>query len=322
MPDENGGPTPSENANQNAPPPPPSLPTIEERLAALEAESRTNREKEKPNSLWSEVKAGEWWLIRIGAATLLVNIVIAYIYYGQLSQMRIATEASTKATGFASDSLEQSEGQFERTVTQLIYQTASQAESAKATQLAAKAAQESLMQHDADRRPYVIGKLLGTVEVSPEKVIQTNLELINWGQSLAKDVALDGHIWYGENMPEMVDKYFAHLPKNPKSKNSFFLIPRSGEDDPKSPSFKYATIDSGNQAPPTKPLISLKAMMGALSLREGYGTGILRGIDIGLISAITLCFREQWPTGFNITKFIRARSSARISNLTATPSRR
>jgi hypothetical protein len=88
----------------------------------------------------NEVRTGEWWLIRIGALTLVVNIVIAYIYYGQLKQMQIATEASARAAGYAGDALQQSDGQFQRTVTQLIYQTVSQAESASATKKSAGAA--------------------------------------------------------------------------------------------------------------------------------------------------------------------------------------
>jgi hypothetical protein len=57
----------------------------------------------KPNEsstekLEKEIKHGEWWLIGIGVATLLINTIIALIYWGQLRQMTTATIEATKAT--------------------------------------------------------------------------------------------------------------------------------------------------------------------------------------------------------------------------------
>lgn len=55
--------------------------------------------------LEKDIKRGEWWLIRIGIATLLINTVIAVIYWGQLQEMRKATLAATQASETAKDTL-------------------------------------------------------------------------------------------------------------------------------------------------------------------------------------------------------------------------
>lgn len=52
-----------------------------------------------------DIKSGEKWLIGIGIATILVNVIIACIYYGQLKEMRKATQATTDAVRVARDTL-------------------------------------------------------------------------------------------------------------------------------------------------------------------------------------------------------------------------
>src|SRR5271163_1601623 len=102
----------SEQSSQNAgnpegryPPLPPIEPTLEQRVMSLEAEARSDARQKNPDDLATVVKKAEWWMIGINAATLITTIIIACIYYHQLTQMRIATDASTNAVEIASDSL-------------------------------------------------------------------------------------------------------------------------------------------------------------------------------------------------------------------------
>jgi hypothetical protein len=87
MPVENGGKDVQDKPSGEAggPPPKPANPNPKCNESGTE-------------KLEKEIEKGEWWLIRIGVATLLINTVIALIYWGQLNQMRIATTEATKAT--------------------------------------------------------------------------------------------------------------------------------------------------------------------------------------------------------------------------------
>jgi hypothetical protein len=93
----------------------------------------------------NQIRNGEWALVIVGALTILVNIVIAYIYYGQLQQMRIATQASTRSAQLAADADEMAEGQFERTMHQTIAQTVTQAEASQTSLQALVAVQRAFM---------------------------------------------------------------------------------------------------------------------------------------------------------------------------------
>jgi hypothetical protein len=55
--------------------------------------------------LEQDLRVGERWLIGIGIATLLINSIIALIYWGQLKEMRMATEAATQASKTAKETL-------------------------------------------------------------------------------------------------------------------------------------------------------------------------------------------------------------------------
>jgi hypothetical protein len=66
------------------------------------AESGTqSKENETVRELEEDIRTGEHWLIRVGAAGVIMNVVIALIYYGQLTEMRKATRASEKAAAAA-----------------------------------------------------------------------------------------------------------------------------------------------------------------------------------------------------------------------------
>jgi hypothetical protein len=72
-----------------------------------------------------------------------VNSFIAYIYYQQLNQMRIATEASTKAVNLASDTLQYNASQFDRAMQQTVSQTVSQYQGTQESIVAANAAKSA-----------------------------------------------------------------------------------------------------------------------------------------------------------------------------------
>lgn len=59
--------------------------------------------------LVQDIKAGEIWLIVVQAATLVVGMIVAYIYYGQLQQRTAATQAAAKSAQVASDAFETSQ---------------------------------------------------------------------------------------------------------------------------------------------------------------------------------------------------------------------
>jgi hypothetical protein len=76
-------------------------------------------EENKSTKLEQEIRSGEVWLIRITFASVVVNLIIASIYYGQLIQMRKATKAAQDAARaaqvascVASDTLKSNKEQF------------------------------------------------------------------------------------------------------------------------------------------------------------------------------------------------------------------
>jgi hypothetical protein len=98
MPDETSSQPPSGDTNGH--PLTQSSPfesAIEQRIVALEANSRARPQKEPSSQVLEEMRAGEWWLIGINGALLIATIVISCIYYHQLEEMRKATTATQQA---------------------------------------------------------------------------------------------------------------------------------------------------------------------------------------------------------------------------------
>ena len=140
MPDQSG----SENPSDDPKKPDAMTPTIEQRLMALERDAHTHTETDETSKLTDEI---HW----VHKATLIIQIVLGVIgifaliiYYGQLEQMRTATEASTKAVQLAQDSFEIGDGDFQRTMHQMIGQTVAQLNAANAAEEAAKTAKDTL----------------------------------------------------------------------------------------------------------------------------------------------------------------------------------
>jgi hypothetical protein len=70
-------------------------------------------------------------------------VVIAYFYFSQLAEMRIATQASTKAAAAAAESLDASGAQFVAAINESKWQTKAQLDAAGASQKSAGAAQSA-----------------------------------------------------------------------------------------------------------------------------------------------------------------------------------
>ncbi|MHB1745607.1 MAG: hypothetical protein ACYCRE_12690, partial [Acidobacteriaceae bacterium] len=111
-----------------------------------------------------------------------------FIYYGQLQQMTIATQASARSAQIASDALETSQSQFDRSMVQIIHQTAATGEAAREAKEQARIADETLRK---SQRPWVNAEsfLPATVDLPPEKRFQVNGDVVikNTGTSIATD---------------------------------------------------------------------------------------------------------------------------------------
>jgi hypothetical protein len=155
-------------------------------------DASTNAEEDDARKFKEDVRSGEKWLIGIGVASVLVNLIIAYFYFGQLTEMRVATEASTKAASLASDALELNSGDFERTMRQLRYQTKAQVDSANAAKDTSKTAVDSIKKsRDAfrdDQRAWLgmVGEHVSQFERG--KPIGITVEFFNSGRTPARKV--------------------------------------------------------------------------------------------------------------------------------------
>jgi hypothetical protein len=97
MPDQIGSQQPAGNPHDKPPPPAPLEPTIEQRVMALESKSHSHTDQQTSENLASAVKIGEAWLIGINGLLLVATIVIACIYYHQLTAMRESNRISRDA---------------------------------------------------------------------------------------------------------------------------------------------------------------------------------------------------------------------------------
>jgi hypothetical protein len=61
--------------------------------------------RESTRKLVKDIRSGEAWIIGIGVVTLVVNVAIALIYYGQLVEMRKSTDAATEASLISNSTL-------------------------------------------------------------------------------------------------------------------------------------------------------------------------------------------------------------------------
>lgn len=110
---------------------------------SLESNQGIAQQSQQSEEVLREVKTGELWLIGVNVCLLIIQVITAAVYYKQLTQMRIATEASTNATSLASDSLLTNASQFDRSMQQIITQTAIDYRAERATTQAANSAKRA-----------------------------------------------------------------------------------------------------------------------------------------------------------------------------------
>jgi hypothetical protein len=98
MPEENSGNDVNRQPDDNSKSQPPVAdPASQNPPSEPRKQNPRQQEADAIGKLEKDVKTGERWLIGIGILTLLVNIGIAKIYYGQLTEMQRATKATEQA---------------------------------------------------------------------------------------------------------------------------------------------------------------------------------------------------------------------------------
>jgi hypothetical protein len=97
---------------------------------------------EQHNSRY-RISDGEFAVVLVSIVSLAVNLFIAWIYYSQLTQMRLATQESEQAVQVAENSLEYNAGQFDRSMRQTLNQLADQQRATRASTKAANAARSA-----------------------------------------------------------------------------------------------------------------------------------------------------------------------------------
>jgi hypothetical protein len=97
MPNENERDTPSTKPDGQSLPGSPMAPlTPQQDKMGKSSKNPPGDEESATIKLEKDIRSGELWLIGISAASVVLNAVIALIYYGQLRQMRKATDIATK----------------------------------------------------------------------------------------------------------------------------------------------------------------------------------------------------------------------------------
>jgi hypothetical protein len=102
-------------------------------------------------NLLKDVKTGEKWVIGIGILTLVVNIAIGAIYYGQLVEMRKSTDAATEESQVSNNTLRELKTGSGAQDTHRLAEQAVQQSSATNTILSSAGAQAAAMKLLADR---------------------------------------------------------------------------------------------------------------------------------------------------------------------------
>jgi hypothetical protein len=98
MPNENDRNSPSADPKTQPLPQSPVTPAApHQRELRDKTDSGTSDKESETKQELELIRSGERWLIGIGAAGVIMNVVIAIIYFGQLKEMRTATRASAKA---------------------------------------------------------------------------------------------------------------------------------------------------------------------------------------------------------------------------------
>jgi hypothetical protein len=154
MPEESGSQQIGWQPDTQAPVQPPPQPPSNQSPPTPPASDDPEGDKATAKKL-EDIAKGERWLIGIGIAGVLVNLLLGSIYYQQLTQMRIATEASRQAVQLARDTLDYNSSQFDRAMQQTIRQTSSGYIASRAAKSASDIAKDTL--HVSERAYIVTG---------------------------------------------------------------------------------------------------------------------------------------------------------------------
>jgi hypothetical protein len=124
---------------------------------------RAGESDKKQAETLEQIRIGERWIIGIGVASVIMNIVIAFIYYGELKEMRKATVAAVAAAGAAKKAAEVADSTF-------------------------KNQQQSFQ---IDQRPYVVAEtpIFSGNGFAADKPITANITLRNIGRTPARRIA-------------------------------------------------------------------------------------------------------------------------------------
>lgn len=223
MVDQKDGQSPAGNPDQQSLANSPTLAALQQRIVALEAQGYCRQEQDETKNLEKAIKTGEAWLIGINALLLIVQVIIACIYFGQLDQMRIATESTAVASNTARDAFEASDGEFQRTMRQMIYQTAAQFNSAKAAQGSVKTTQQQMR---LDQRAWVGIDML---TVHPDRIrvgdqAFVNIAFKNTGRTPARNLLAT--VVKEPLVPGISPKFFYESEKTAR----YGLLPPNGDD--------------------------------------------------------------------------------------------
>ena len=108
MPNESDNKNPAANPQGQPLPQSPMAPTApQQNEVRNDANNRFSNEESKAIEIEKDIRSGERWLIGISAAGVVLNVVIALIYYGQLREMRKSTNAATSAADTADKTLKE-----------------------------------------------------------------------------------------------------------------------------------------------------------------------------------------------------------------------
>lgn len=131
-----------------------------ENLPSVPTNSAAEQDEPIALKLGNDIKSGERWLIGIGIATLLMNSIIALIYWGQLQQMITATKATQDAVGVARDTLTASQQAAARqTIDNDNASRAAKFRDDRAAKLAADSLQASIENFRKEQRAYLIPRV-------------------------------------------------------------------------------------------------------------------------------------------------------------------
>ena len=200
MPDEDSRNYPTSDAQVQPSAPTPALEaTPQQNKVGSNPDSRSDSKKDKTVNLEEDIKRGERWLIGISATGVIINVIIALIYYGQLGQMRKATVAATSAAKTAHDTLIE----IQKGSTDTHYLAVAAKAQADATKIIAQNAQRTF----GLNRPSVVVQSVPTATNTISGAFAFHVELVNASSVRAENLTSDCDVFLnGDHIPGTYDR--------------------------------------------------------------------------------------------------------------------